>query len=391
MTTDPVLTRRAFSFGAVATAAATAAAISAPAAAQSARDGAGAASGVLGTLRETLPIPAISAAVVQGGAPVWSEAQGMADLELEVAAQPGHLFRVGSVSKVVTAAVGARLAQAGTVDLDAPIATWRPDLPEQHRATTLRQLYGHQGGVRHYNPADYDFAAPGGIIDSRVYASTEEVLAIFINDPLVAEPGTASTYSTFGYTLISAVLESAAGVSFPELIAREVATPLGLSELTVDAPLEIVPGRASPYDPPEFYTSALGDGFPVPDGEVINAMAINPAYKWAGGGVVSSARDLARFGAAHLGGEYLTAEARADVFTTTVQAGPNMALGLGWRMDSVEGLGRRFHHAGSIQGGRAQLALYPDRGLSVAVMTNIGATPRDIPSAADEIAAAFAA
>ena len=64
-------------------------------------------------------------------------------------------------------------------------------------------------------------------------------------------------------------------------------------------------------------------------------------------------------------------------------------LGLGWRLDSHEMLGRRFHHAGNMQGCRAQIALYPDHGLSVALMSNLGATPAPILNYADRIAAGF--
>lgn len=347
------------------------------------------AASVLTELREQFPIPALSAAVVRDGELAWAEAQGLADIELKVAAGPGSLFRIGSVSKVVTAAIGARLAQAGTIDLDAPISTYRPDLPQPHRATTLRQLYNHQGGVRHYGAKDFDFAAPGGPIDLRFFRGTDDALALFIDDPLVAEPGGAPSYSTFGYTLASAVLESAGGKDFVQLIADEVAAPLGLDELSPDYLFEPVAGRVGNYDVPQFYGRL---GLPVPQVPVVKSVMSNPGYKWAGGGIVASARDLARFGAAHLSDGYLAPASRATLFTPRTAASPQMpALGLGWRLDAAEGFGRRFHHAGNMQGCRAQLALYPDKGLSVALLSNLGQTPGNILAYTDRIAAAFAA
>lgn len=344
------------------------------------------ASSTLGKIRETLAVPAVSAAVVRSGELIWYEAQGQADIELRVPAQPAHRFRLGSVSKVVTVAIGARLSDAGVVDLDVPIGHYRTNLPAQHRETTLRQLYSHRGGVRHYVEGDLNPTAPGGTVDNRIYRTTDDALAIFINDPLVAAPGTAVNYSTFGYTLISAVLESASGKSFLALLKEQVIAPLELTEFAADEPMALVEGRVRPYDP----GAAYKDLMPVPAIPVVNAYPINPAYKWAGGGMVSSARDLARVGAAHLNDGYLTKHTRDLLFTPiTARTAQMPPLGLGWRIDNVATLGNRLHHAGNIQGGRAQIALYPDHGMAIALMSNLGGIPQDIASYADTIAEAF--
>lgn len=338
----------------------------------------------LDRLREEHAIPAVAAAVMRGGTLVWSCARGWADIELEVAAKPDNLFRIGSVSKVVTAAIGARLAERGVVDLDAPIGRYRPSLPAQHHATTLRQLFSHRGGIRHYLAKDYDFAGPGGAIDTRFYRSTEEALALFIDDPFVAPPGTTPNYSTFGYTLIAAVLESASGKPFLALLEDEVVAPLSLREFAAERPLGIVPGRVRPYDPRSAYEAVL----PVPDTPVLNALPVNLTYKWAGGGLLSSARSLAEFGAAHLAGGFLKDETREMIFRPVTEATPRMPpLGLGWRVDRVPALGARFHHAGNVPGCRAQLALYPERDLTVALLSNLGGIPGNIADYADRLAA----
>lgn len=345
------------------------------------------ASAVLAALLEEYPIPALSAAVYRNGELLWQDARGSADLELQIAAGPQHLFRIGSVSKIVSAAIGARLAAVGTVDLDAPIAEYRPDLPPAHQGTTLRQLYTHRGGIRHYGPADFDLRAPGGMIDLRFYRDTSEALALFIDDPLVADPGSTVNYSTFGYTLLSAVLESASGKRFVDLIADEVIAPLGLTEFAPDHQFEPVPGRVGFYDLPQLYARL---GLTVPDVPVVNSVPSNPAYKWAGGGMIASARDVARFGAAHLADGYLDAATRTTLFTPATEATSNMpALGLGWRIDEADGFGPRFHHAGNMQGCRAQLALYPQQGLSVALLSNLGGTPGNILAYTDRIASEF--
>jgi serine beta-lactamase-like protein LACTB, mitochondrial len=222
------------------------------------------------------PMPALSLAVARPGGLVWAKAYGKADLQLDVAATTAHRFGLGSVSKVVTAAAAARLVDRGLLDLDAPIVRWLPDLPAQHRQTTLRQLFTHRSGIRHYDPPRDLFAkAPGGAIGQRVYPSNREILDIFINDPLLGPPGAQIAYSSYGYTLASIVMETAAKQPFVELLKAEVGTPFGLASLESDYPFTIRPGRASGYTDAKLYRSL---GIPVAQDGWINGRQDNPAH-----------------------------------------------------------------------------------------------------------------
>jgi serine beta-lactamase-like protein LACTB, mitochondrial len=342
-------------------------------------------------------MPALSLAVANRSGVIWAEALGKVDLEFEVAATPDHSFRLGSVSKAVTATLAARLVSRGLVELDAPIAYWLPDLPAQHRATTMRQLLTHRGGVRHYAPKDLDFKAPGGPITRRAYADREEVLALFIDDPLVAPPGAEVSYSSFGYTLASFVMEAAAGSDFVRLVKDEIALPFGLPSLAADDVLAIVPMRARGYfgvTELEFILSKMpGTARPQLAGEFANMTLSNPAFCWAGAGLLMAMPDLARFGAAHLEGprSRVSAAERALLFTAMTEATANSPpLGLGWRVDH-DAQGRlRWHHAGATPGGRASLVVYPGLGLSIALASNVMTVPGDVLGASSELADAFA-
>lgn len=343
---------------------------------------------VMQEVREAAPIPALSAAVVTDSNLVWAEALGEASLELAVPALPDHRFRLGSVSKVITASLAARMADAGLVDLDRAIGDYLPDLPEQHRATTLRQLLTHQGGIRHYGWQDFDFAGPGGLIDLRpAYPTTASALALFIEEPLTSAPGREYSYSTFGYTLAAAVLEAAGGAGFGELVETHVAVPLGLTTLALDEPYSLRPNRVEYYDIGEVYTRQMGLRVET---DVVNALPNNPSYKWAGGGMIVTASDLARFGAAHARPGFLTAETFADVFTLARTAdGEATPIGLGWRIDTDENGRTYYHHAGTQQGARAVLVVYPAERVSVALLGNLGGTPEDILTPARRIAEGF--
>ncbi|HRD27221.1 MAG TPA: serine hydrolase domain-containing protein, partial [Caulobacter sp.] len=325
------------------------------------------------------PFPAASAAVWRGGGLVWSEAFGMANLETRLPARPDDRFRLASVSKVLTGAAVMRLAERGAIDLDVPIARYRPDLPAHHQATTLRQLASHQGGVRHYIPRDFDPAAPGGPIDGRTYATTEDKLAIFIDDPLVSAPGEAVHYSSFGFVLLGAVLESAVGKPFPAILADEVTGPLALASIAPEVRGRAVADRVSDYQP---VYPALTD--------IVRCPPINPAYKWPAGGLLGAAPDVARFAGALTRPGYLGVAAMAQMLTgSPLRSGGAGPFGISWDLDQDSRGRRRAWHAGSIAGGRSIIMMLPDEGAAVAVLTNLGQIDVDPLTPAQQIAEAF--
>jgi serine beta-lactamase-like protein LACTB len=330
-------------------------------------------------------IAALSIAVTRGDELVWAEAFGLADVELNVTANPRHRFRLGSVSKIVTATLAAELATRGVVDLDAPIARYLPDLPAQHHATTLRQLLTHRGGIRHYAQKDDSAEAPGPI-DKRRYLTNADVLAVFINDPLVAKPGETVSYSTFGYTLASLVLESAAKLPFLDLVQRDIAAPLALKSLAGDEPFSVIADRVSGYHPGD----VVRRGFPAFQGKWANAPQNNPAYKWAGGGLLATPTDLARFGAAHLAPGKLSKTALTTLFTVqTERTERSPPLGLGWRIDEDSAKRLRWHHAGGQDGARASLVVYPKQKLAIAFASNVTQLPADVNGPSEQIANAL--
>jgi serine beta-lactamase-like protein LACTB len=331
------------------------------------------------------PVPGFSVAVVRGVDLIWAEAFGKADLELGVNATPAHRFRLGSVSKTFTATLAAVLAARGVVDLDGPISNHLPGLPAQHRGTTLRQLLTHRGGIRHYKPDEFGPNTATNI-DARIYRSNADILAIFIDDPLVAKPGEKVEYSTFGYTLASLVLEAAAKLPFLELLQRDVTGPLGLTTVRGDAPFEIVPDRVRGY---HLATQAAWTSPPVA-GTYVNVPTANPMYKWAGGGLIATPSDVARFGAAHFAPGKLPAAALKTLFSVNVEGTANSAtLGLGWRLSMDTRKRVHWSHAGGLLGARANLVVHPEQKLSIAFASNLTGVPGDVNALSFDIANAL--
>ncbi len=144
-------------------------------------------------------VPGISVAAAFENRLVWAQGFGLADIENDIPMSPRSKLRVGSIAKVMTAAALARLHEKGTIDLDTEARSLVPSWPEKPWPMSLRQLAGHQAGLRHYEAGEFFL--------NRAYASVTEGLEIFRDDPLLFEPGSAVSYSTYGWALISAAME----------------------------------------------------------------------------------------------------------------------------------------------------------------------------------------
>lgn len=344
------------------------------------------------------PAPALSAAVAKPDGLLWSGTSGFAHLELAASTRTDTLFPLGSISKVVTATLAARLAFRGALDLDAPTSATLPGLPAQHGNTTLRQLLNHQAGIRHYSAAEADMGNPELPVFMRIYQSEDDVLALFINDPLVAPPGTTVNYSSYGYTLASMVIAAACGRSFLDLVEAEIAIPFDLPSLVPEDPWSITPQRAGQYmndldirlfgaTLPEGLIPAFSDGW-------ANLPFNNPAYCWAGAGFLMTPSDCAKFGGAMIdsNASLLSAEERALLFTPMTEAAKSSPpLGLGWRIDTDSTGRRRWHHAGATPGGCALLVVYPDHRLSVAIAGNVMTMKLNLVQSASELMGIFTA
>ncbi len=316
----------------------------------------------------------VSVAVGINGRILWSEGFGYGDLENHVPVTSGTRFRLGSVSKVLTAAAVGRLYQEQKLDLDAPIQRYVPAFPEKGHPITARQLAGHLGGIRHYQEKDY---GQNRNIDFEHYETIADSLKVFQDDPLISPPGTRYFYSTFGYTLLSRVVESAAQQSFLEYLDASVFQPLEMRSTFPDYPDRIIPSRT------RFYVRSS-------TGQIINAPYVDSSYKWAGGGLLSTAEDLVRFGTAHLHPGFFKTETLKLFFTSLrTSDGRETGVGVGWRIATDEQGRKIFHHAGSINGGRTVLLIYPDSGLVVVFLSNLTNTPAAIERTAQTLAEPF--
>jgi CubicO group peptidase (beta-lactamase class C family) len=261
---------------------------------------------------------------------------------------------VGSISKPFTAAALGLLCQQGKLDLDAPIRRYVPSFPDHGVSITVREVGGHLGGIRGYKPNEPE---------SQVhYPSVDSSLSRFRDDSLVAEPGTKFVYSSYGFVLLSAVIEHAAGIPYLDFMRDSVFQRLDMTHTVPDDPVLVIPGRARWYDL-------------QPDDSYHNSEFSDLSYKWAGGGFLSTPTDLVRFGTAMLHAGFLNDATLHVLETSQVTAtGKPTQYGIGWFVsDSTRFIKQRtIRHSGGAVGSTANLLLYPDYDIVVAWAQNDG-------------------
>lgn len=297
-------------------------------------------------------IPGLAVAVAVDGRVVYAEGFGYADLEQRVPAWPSTKFRIGSISKPLTAVALVQLVEQRKIDLDAPVQKYVPSFPVKGAPITPRLLAGHLAGIRHYQGDEF--------LSATHYDSVLDGLKIFANDPLVAAPGTKYSYSTYGFNLLSAAIESASGEPFLEYMQRRVFDALGLAHTAADQNRLLVNERS------RFYARQK-------DGSFENAPYVDNSYKWAGGGFVSTPEDLVRFGSALVRPGFLTADSLKLLFTSQKTSdGKETGYGMGWSIRTSVSGQRIYDHSGGSIGGTSQLIVYPDSRVVVALLTNLG-------------------
>ncbi len=296
-------------------------------------------------------IPGAAVTVAIGDSIVWSRGYGYADLEQQVPVDPARTkFRIGSISKPITAAALGVLYDRGEVDLDAPVQNYVSFFPEKRAPVTLRRLAGHLAGIRHYRDDEF--------MSSKRYATVADGIALFAADTLLFAPGERYAYSSYGWNLISAAVEGAAGTPFLTFLEKNVLHPLEMHHTRADFTDSLIAFRA------RFYSKTEA-------GKIINAPYVDNSYKWAGGGLLSTTEDLVRFGAAHLSAGLL-GDTTLALWTTSQRTagGKRTGYGMGWALEKDATGARAFGHRGGSVGGVTQLLIYPETQVVVAILTN---------------------
>ncbi|MGQ3101838.1 MAG: serine hydrolase domain-containing protein [Sphingopyxis solisilvae] len=325
---------------------------------------------LLDTLRETNGVPGMGAAVWQDGQIVWEGSSGLRDIDRDLSVTRDTLFRLASVSKLFTVTAAAKLAEEGKLDLDAPVQAQLPWLDTRWPAVTPRQLAAHTSGLPHYQAIDADRG-------SRHYATGRDAVAIFTGRDLLTPPGTAYSYSSWGYTLLGTLVEERAGQSFPDYVTRQ-----------------LVPGLAIRADATHSGDTNASRAYGFEAKRIVEMPLHDFSYTWGGGGLSGTAGAVATFGGQMIDAK-IVRPATFDAMLVPVRladgrpAGePDYDVGFGWRISRDPDGAPFVHHNGSTMGARSTVGLWRAERTAVSVLANASWVSRMEPTA-QMIAAPF--
>ncbi len=327
---------------------------------------------VVAMLRERLAEdePGTSILVTRRGEIVLEFYCGLADLATGERLTAGHRMGIASMSKQFTGMAILFLCDAGKVTLDDAIIDYFPDLPAAAAGVTIRQALSHTSGFPELTQNSQfmtDIGQPHTVA---------QILDYGFSGPFRSLPGEKFLYNNTGYTLAVALVERLTGMGFAQFINERILAPLGMIDTYVcdyshDA-IDAVPR----YEPTEY-------GFKP-------AIAMHFSNLIGGGSMVSTVRDLAKWGNALLTGKGLPFNYVELWRPNQLANGESTAYGLGLGVDELDGVPYTYH-PGQGSGMDAINAIFPSYELTINIVRNLSSPRHPAKEISDRIARAFLA
>lgn len=288
----------------------------------------------------------------------YLQGYGLADREAKAPVTPRTIMNWASNSKPMAAVLAMKLVDANRLDLQADVRTYVPEFPDKAVKITARDLLCHQSGIVHYangvvlaTKREYTAADPG----------MDPVLMLdkFNRSPLLYAPGEKTSYSSYAYVLLSAVVQRAAGRPYDELVRSQIARPLKMKSLQLDMPADQQPDWAAGYT-----RNRLG----------VIARASEEAHYWkfGAGGYKSDIGDFARWARGLMKGGLVSTAAQERMWAPQkLNDGKPTGYGLGFRVDrSAAGLA--VSHGGKQEEATSFMIIEPEAGRGIVVLCNCG-------------------
>ncbi|HLJ88502.1 MAG TPA: serine hydrolase domain-containing protein [Candidatus Angelobacter sp.] len=314
-------------------------------------------------LQEAGGYPGLTAAIVMPDGQVVSAAAGWADAERKILMQPSDRMPAGSVGKTFVAAVILQAVDDGQLDLDSKIERWLGHeawfgrLPNAHDLT-LRLLLSHRSGIPD-NVTEKEF--PHAAISNLEKDWTPQELIGWVLDKKPLFPaGKKYYYTDINYTVAGMVFETATGRKLFGEVERRIVKPFGLDQTLPSesrSMKDVVPGELDPS-----YLKLKGQT--IRDGHFV----YNIQIEYAGGGMISTSRDLARWAKLLWEGKVFS----PAMLQQMLDAKPDekgFKYGLGVAVAQSEA-GTAYEHDGQIPGYQTAIIYFPDYKIAAAVQMN---------------------
>ena len=180
------------------------------------------------------------ALVARNGQVLFQKGYGNAVEEWSVPNDPNTKFELASLTKQFTGAAILLLAQAGKLDIDAPVARSYPRAADLWRDVTVRQLVNHTSGLPNNELQDFN----KGLC---VPYTMDELIGTFRSRPLKFKPGTDWAYTNTEYYLLAYIIQTVSGESYADFLTHHLFQPLGMNATGIAPTLAVIPEMAEGY------------------------------------------------------------------------------------------------------------------------------------------------
>lgn len=265
---------------------------------------------------------------------VFQKGYGEANIQWEQGNGPGTIFRVGSITKVLTAMAILRLAQDGVLDIDKTISDYL-DYYRRDTGTiiTISQLMSHTSGLDNFTelPEYPD-------VISRLRISTTEFVTKYCQNDLLFQPGTAYRYSNSGYYVLGAIIEAVTGKTYGENLDELIFKPLQMSD--------------SGYDQNSLILDEPATGYLLEGCDESVAPFIELSVPFSAGGLFTVVGDLAKLDKGVSENTILNAEFTAKMFDRYFEIGstPPLFSNYGWEELQLPGFPSIYGKSGLVNG-----------------------------------------
>lgn len=325
----------------------------------------------LDLMQEGYKFPGATAAFVFTDGESGVAATGFADIEAGTPMTPASRMLAASIGKTFVGATAASLAGEGVLDLDAPVKRWLGDRPwfqrlPNYKQITLRHLLTHRSGLpNHVYLEEFAEEASRKWREESAPLPPDSLVQFILDKPPLFDAGKGWAYTDTGYILVGLIIEKATGRDYYDIINERFLTPLNLS-LTTPSNSRILPGLAAGYAADNAF------GFPRKTINSEGKMVWHPGIEWTGGGLVSTSKDLARWGAFLFGGKALSKEALDLLLDSQPidSSNPEVQYGMGVAIYQNGPYGKVYGHGGWIPGYTSSLRYYKDHGVAIAFQIN---------------------
>lgn len=299
--------------------------------------------------------PGAALAVIKDGQVVYAKGYGVASIETGARVTTEMLFRLGSTTKMFTAAALVMLAAQGKLRLDEPLGDFVKGLHPALARVTAHQLLSQSAGLR-------DFAAT---VVSHDDAALGQQVRGWREDVFFTTPGRIYSYASPGYWLAGFVAEELGGKPYADVMDELIFKPLGMKRTTLRPAVAIT------------YPLTIGHRVANPGQAEVIRPAFNNVAMWPGGSIYSNVGDLARFVTALLDGGRLDGKQVLAPLVVEKLPAPHVALPgaqevhYGYGLMSYRERGVRVvTHGGASTGYGSTIQLVPEHRFALIVLTN---------------------